>query len=264
MNSKAHIKSAIDGSVATITLNRPEVHNAINFEMWNEIQRVVSSLSMNEEVRVVLFRGAGGKAFSSGADIKDFPDHRSTKARAKIYAEAFESALGAIQSMRQPTISMIQGICAGGGCELAMATDIRIAGTNSVFSIPVAKIGVLLGYKEMKRLIQLVGPSNAGYLLLTANQINETQALSIGLVNEVVSSDSLAEHVYGLAILMSEYSPLAQSGNKRILGTVLHDPNLDALTEEEQNFPLAMFDTSDSKEGYEAFIEKRKPKFTGH
>ena len=264
MKTDSPILCKIKDHVATITLNRPEVHNAINFEMWVELKELALDLASNRKVMAVVFQGAGGKAFSAGADIKDFPKHRDSKENAKVYADAFESALDAIASIPQPTISMIQGICAGGGCELAMVSDIRIAGIPSFFSIPVAKIGVLLGYKEMQRLVQLVGPGTAAYLLLTAKQVNEQEALSIGLINEIVPSISLSDHVKTLTSRMVQFAPLAQLGNKRVLTTVLKNPGLTHLTNQELDFPLGIFDTVDSHEGYQAFIEKRAPRFLGH
>ena len=263
MKDSSTILYKYEKQIATITLNRPEVHNAIDFDMWVGIKGIVDDISQNSEIKVVIFNGSGGKAFSSGADIKDFPKHRRNKKQAIEYAKAFEGTLDAIAAMPQPTIAMIQGICAGGGCELAMMPDIRIAGTGSSFSIPVAKIGVLLGYKEMRRLVQLVGPSNASYLLLSAKVIDEDEAFSMGLINEIVSSGILDTRVISLANTMAEFAPLTQSGNKRVLQTVLSNPNLENLSKEQRDFPLDIFETLDSQEGYQAFIEKRKPHFKG-
>ena len=252
-----------DNSIGTITLNRPDQLNAINFEMWGELKAAAEQLSGDPNVRIVILRGAGDKAFSSGADIKDFPAHRSSSSLAREYAKALEGALDAVESMPKPTISMINGICIGGGCELSMATDLRIASTSSVFAVPVAKIGVLVGYNEMRRLVQLVGRGHASNLLLTARKIDGYEALRIGLITDLVNQENLVDFTYKLALDIASYAPLTQSGHKKIMHTVLNNPSLSALSEKEKNLPLSIFDTSDGMEGYRAFVEKRSPKFEG-
>ena len=249
--------------VGTITLDRPDQHNAMSYDMWTALGEAASELGSDSTVKVVVVTGAGGKAFSAGADIKDFPAHRSTTKLARDYAAAFEGSMNALEGMPKPVIAMIQGICVGGGCELATSTDIRIASDDSTFGIPIAKIGVLAGYEEARRLVRLVGPGNAAHLLLTAKIIDAKEALRIGLISEVVPRNRLADETYELAARMTYYAPLSQSGHKRILRTVLEHPALEGLTEEEAGFPLTIFDTSDGMEGYRAFVEKRAPRFTG-
>ncbi len=262
MDNRIRLEAGDDG-VATITLDRPGQHNAIDFDMWRGLGAVAAQLAGDDAVKVVVLRGAGERAFSAGADIKDFPAHRSSSALAVEYAAAFEGALDAIEQLPQPTISMIRGICVGGGCELSMATDLRIAATGSVFAVPVAKIGVLVGYNEMRRLVRLVGPGHAANLLLTARSIDEQEALRIGLITEVAPAEELADRTYALARAMASYAPLTQSGHKRIMRTALADPGLANLSDEDRRFPLSIFDTDDGMEGYRAFVEKRPPRFTG-
>ena len=176
----------VQEGIATITFNQPEKHNAIDYEGWKLLLKEVTTLSADKDIRVVVFTGAGGKSFSAGADIKDFEENRKYSSTGRIYSDAFDGALDAIENMPMPTISKINGICVGGGCELSMATDIRIASDKSKFGIPVAKLGILVGYREMKRLINLAGPGNASYVLLSGRIFDAIEALNMGLVNQVV------------------------------------------------------------------------------
>lgn len=249
--------------VGTITLDRPAQHNAMDYDMWVALRDAARELASDSDVKVVVVTGTGGKAFSAGADIKDFPAHRSSMALARDYADAFEGSMNALEAMPQPVIAMIQGICIGGGCEMATATDIRIASDDSTFGIPIAKIGVLAGYEEARRLVRLVGAGNAAHLLLTAKIIDAKEAQRIGLVNDVVPRNRIANVTYELAARMTHFAPMSQSGHKRILRTVLEHPALDGLTGDEAEFPLTIFDTDDGMEGYRAFMEKRTPRFTG-
>ena len=249
--------------IGTITIDRPDQHNAMSYDMWLALGEAARDLSADAAVKVVVLTGAGGKAFSAGADIKDFPAHRSSSALAKTYAAAFEGSMDAIEAMPKPVIAMIRGICVGGGCELATATDIRIAAEGSTFGVPIAKIGVLAGYKEARRLVELVGVGNAKHILLTAKTLDAHEAFRIGLVSEVVPDNRLEAHTYELAGRMVHFAPMSQSGHKRILRTVLDKPSLTGLTPEEAGFPLTIFDTEDGMEGYRSFVEKRPPRFTG-
>ena len=142
-----------DGPVATVVLNRPDKMNAISLEMWATLTSQVDELERDENVRVIVFRGEGSRAFSAGADIGDFEASRHDSKSAVEYAAVFEGALEKVAGLSMPTISMIEGVCVGGGLELASCTDIRIAAEGSRFGVPVARIGVVAGFKEMRRLI---------------------------------------------------------------------------------------------------------------
>ena len=256
------LASSQDG-VATVTFNRPTQRNAISYHGWHELRRIALDLERDDSVKVVVFTGAGDAAFSAGADIKDFESYRNDSFKARVYAEAFDGAMDTIEAMSKPTICMIKGFCVGGGCELSMATDIRIAADNSRFGIPVARLSILVGYKEMRRLVRLVGPGNASYILLSARLIDAQEAHRIGLVTQVVPLDDITEITYDLAHEMVPLAPLSQARHKRILQTVLNNPGLESLTEEEESLPFANFDSEDFHEGRAAFIERRQPNFKG-
>jgi enoyl-CoA hydratase/carnithine racemase len=252
-----------DNNVATVTINRPDQRNAINYHMWMDLQRIVVDLTLDHDVRVVIFKGAGKQAFSAGADIKDFELYRNNATKAKLHEAAVTGALDAIAWLPKPTISMIRGFCIGGGCELAIATDIRVATKGSRFGIPVARLGILIASKEMRRLVDLVGRGNAMYILMSARLLETEEALRIGLINQEVEDDELENYAYKLASEMAALAPLSHSGNKQILHTILANPDMELLTLAEQDFQLSNFDSADFQEGRRAFLEKRKPKFEG-
>jgi len=158
---------------------------------------------------------------------------------------------------------MINGFAAGGGCEIAVATDLRIAASGSKLGIPAARLGITIGHREMRGLIDLVGKGNALYILLSGRLIDAEEALRIGLVNQVVPLDQLHSYTYHLAEEIANLAPLSHSVNKRTLNQVLNKASLSDLTPEEADLPLSQFDTRDYLEGYHAFLEKRRPHFIG-
>ena len=249
--------------IATITINRPSQRNAIDYKGWLELRRIATTLAKDNEVKVVVVTGKGDEAFSAGADVKDFEEHRNNSTSAEKYATAFDGALDAMEALPKPTLSLIKGFCVGGGCELSMATDIRIAASNSRMGIPVARLGILVGYSEMRRLVTLVGPGNASYMLLSGRLIDADEAAGIGLVNLVVPLGKIEEYVHELALEISRLAPLSHSRHKQILQAVLRDPSLADLTSEQKHLPYSNFDSEDFAEGRRAFVEHRTPRFKG-
>lgn len=252
-----------DGHVATVILNRPDQRNAITLAMWERLGGIARSLDADGEVRAVILRGAGEAAFSAGADISEFDRCRNDSASAARYAEAFDGALDAVEAIGKPTISLIRGFCVGGGLELATATDVRIAAEDSRFGVPIARLGILVGYREMRRMVALVGPGPAADLLLTARLIGAADALRIGLVTETAPAAEAERRAADLARTVCGLAPLSARWHKRILRTVLANPGLKGLSSEEEALPLACFDTADFQEGRRAFLEKRPPRFQG-
>ena len=201
--------------------------------------------------------------FPAGADIADFDQYRADSAKGKVYNAAVDRLLDTLATMDTPTISMIRGFAAGGGCELAVATDLRIAAEGSRLGIPAARLGISIGHREMRGLVSLVGKGNALYILMSGRLIDTDEALRMGLLNQVTKPEELESVTYQLAGEIAALAPLSHAANKRTLNQVQAKPGLDNLTQEEMQVPLAQFDTKDYQEGYRAFLEKRAPNFIG-
>ena len=249
--------------LATIIFNRPDRRNAISYGMWRELASTLADLDSDQDIRTIVFAGAGDEAFSAGADITDFQKYRSDSQKGALYNDAVNGLLLRLDSMATPTISMIDGFAVGGGCELAIATDLRIASEGSRFGIPVARLGITVGHQEMKGLVNLVGKGNAMYILLSGRLLTTEEALRIGLVNQVLPKAELKDYTYRLANEIANLAPLSHKVNKETMGQVLAKPSLGDLTPEEAILPLTQFDTQDYQEGYRAFLEKRRPSFIG-
>ena len=249
--------------VATVTINRPSQRNAISFAMWRELADLLRGLDADRQIRAVVITGAGGQAFSAGADISDFEEHRSDSVKGRRYNDAVNGLLETVAAMSTPTISMIRGFAVGGGCELAIATDLRIAAEGSKFGIPVARLGISIGHREMRGLVDLVGKGNALYILLSGRLIDAQEARDMGLVNQITTDEELEEVAYGLAREVAALAPLSHSVNKLTMQQALAKPQLCDLTPEEADLPITQFDTLDYREGYRAFLEKRRPLFRG-
>lgn len=253
----------IDRGVATVTLNRPEQRNAINYEMWCEFTGLCQRLEADDRVRVVVFQGAGEKAFSAGGDIREFVSRRQDPWQAKIYNGKVEMALASVIRMTKPTIALVKGYCVGGGCELAVHCDLRIAAENATFGMPVAKLNTLIGYGEMQRFIEIIGVGHTLDLLLTARLVDAQEARIMGLCSQVHPLDTIDETVAKLTTGMVALAPLAQRWHKQMVQTVVHKPDLLDLTPDEAMLPDEIFNTQDYIEGVRAFLEKRAPNFRG-
>ena len=262
VNLDGYILLRREAAIATVTINRPAQRNAISFAMWGQLTELMRRLDFDRDTRCVVISGAGDEAFSAGADISDFEQYRSDSERGRVYNRAVDGLLQTVAEMGTPVISMIGGFAAGGGCELAVATDLRIAAEGSRLGIPVARLGITIGHREMYGLVNLVGKGNALYILLSGRLLGTDEALRIGLVNQVVPPDQLAEVTYKLAADIAALAPLSHAVNKQTLNQVLAKPSLD-LTPDEANLPLTQFDTRDYQEGFRAFLEKRRPEFIG-
>ncbi len=251
------------GTIATITFNRPERRNAITFDMWNEIQRLLVDLKADDRVRVIVFRGAGEDAFAAGADISEFETHRNSAAKATLYNAAFDAAMDMAEAVGKPTMCLIKGACVGGGCEFSTACDIRIAADNARLGVPIARLGLPVGFREMRRLVRLIGHAKTMELLLTADLIPAADAHQIGLVNHVRPLSEVDAFAYDMAERIAALAPVVHRVHKQIVQTVMDNPGLGGLTDADHALAVSPFDTEDFQEGWRAFLEKRTPRFEG-
>ncbi len=251
-----------DGRVGYVIFNNPERHNAVSLDMWAATRDILDGFLNDDEVRVVVLTGAGGKAFVSGADISKFESERATMDATKHYNATVERAYASIQEFPKPTIAMIRGYCIGGGLGLATCCDLRICSENSKFAVPAAKLGLGYGYNGLRRLIDLVGPAFAKEIFFTARQFDTEEARAMGLVNRVVPEAELESYVKTYAETMAGNAPLTVKAVKYIVGEAMKDEtkrNIARCTEMVE----ACFASNDFIEGRKAFMEKRKPAFTG-
>ena len=263
MSATDPILLTTDGGIATVTINRPERRNAITFAMWNQLHRILVDLKEDPAVRVIVFRGAGGEAFSAGADISEFETHRNNAAKATLYNAAFDTAMDMAEAVGKPTMCLIEGACVGGGCEFSTACDIRIASETARMGVPIARLGLPIAYREMRRMVRLIGHAKTMELLLTAAIIPAPEALAIGLVNHVVPTDDVEAFTYDMAARIASLAPVVHRVHKEILHTVLEHPALDGLTQSHLELAVSPYETEDFQEGWRAFLEKRPPRFQG-
>ncbi|HEY2754287.1 MAG TPA: enoyl-CoA hydratase [Pseudolabrys sp.] len=251
-----------EGGVGYVIFNNPERHNAVSLEMWEAASEYLDDFANDKAVRVVVFSGAGGKAFVSGADISKFESERSSKEAIDRYNIAVDKANTAIYEFSKPTIAMIQGYCIGGGVGLALCCDMRICSDNSKFGVPAAKLGLGYGFKGIKKLVDVVGPSFAKEIFYTARQFTAAEAKDMGLVNRVVPAAELETYVKNYAETISANAPLTVDAVKYIVGQVLTDESTRDL-KKCADLVAQCFASKDYTEGRTAFMEKRKPQFTG-
>jgi enoyl-CoA hydratase/carnithine racemase len=251
-----------EGGVGYVIFNNPERHNAVSLEMWEAASEYLDDFANDKAVRVVVFCGAGGKAFVSGADISKFESERSSKEAIDRYNIAVDKANTAIYEFSKPTIAMIQGYCIGGGVGLALCCDMRICSDNSKFGVPAAKLGLGYGFKGIKKLVDVVGPSFAKEIFYTARQFTAAEAKDMGLVNRVVPAAELETYVKNYAETISANAPLTVDAVKYIVGQVLTDESTRDL-KKCADLVAQCFASKDYTEGRTAFMEKRRPVFKG-
>jgi enoyl-CoA hydratase/carnithine racemase len=255
------LQSVSDG-VGIITFNNPEKRNAMSLDMWEGLGHALVELRDDPDVRVVILTGAGDKAFVSGADISQFEKTRHNAEASEEYSRKSAAQRALLADYPKPIIACVRGFCLGGGMQMAMAADIRIASDNSQFGIPAAKLGIAYGYDGLKHLVSLVGPSWARLIMYTGMRIESAEALRIGLVDRVVPDAELWNATMEIARTISGNAPLAIKAAKITIAQVLKDPG-DRDMAAIKAIGIACMDSEDFREGRTAFMEKRKPEFKG-
>jgi enoyl-CoA hydratase/carnithine racemase len=250
------------GGIGWMIFNQPEKHNAVTLDMWAAIPKIIAAFDADPEVRVIVLRGAGERAFVSGADISEFERVRGTEEAIRAYDRVGDAADAALLGAAKPTIAMIRGICFGGGVGIALATDLRICSTNSTFSIPAAKLGVGYGYAGIRRLVDLVGPAFAKEIFFSAGSFTAEDARIMGLVNRVVAPEEIEDYVTRFASTISDNAPLTIRAAKLAIDAAVEDSNRRRLGPVEEAVS-ACLSSGDYVEGRRAFMEKRKPAFKG-
>jgi len=251
-----------DGAIGWITFNNPARHNAVSMSMWQALYEVVSDFEADDAIRVIVVKGAGDRAFVSGADISEFEEKRSSPETTKAYNATSHRAATALKDVNKPTIAMIRGYCIGGGVSMAMSCDIRIAAEGSTFAVPAAKLGLGYEYDGVRKLMDVVGPSFAREIFYTARQFSAQEALTMGLINRLVAADQLEPYVRDYAATIAANAPLTVASIKTLVAEALKD-------ESQRDKALCQavvdrcFNSADYAEGRKAFMEKRKPKFSG-
>ena len=249
-----------DDAIATVVLNKPESHNAISLGMYRRIPDEFAALDADPEIKVIVVRGAGTKSFASGADISEFEKERGNAEAARGYNEKVAGAEHAIEGLPKPTIAMVHGYCIGGGCGIALACDLRFADERSRFGITPAKLGLVYSLESTKRLVDVVGPSRAKWILFSGQHVYADDALRLGLIDELVPADDLEKQTYEFARLVTTRAQFSVRSAKRIVDLVLAGQTEDDdITTDIRN---SSFDTEDYAEGVRSFLEKRNPRFT--
>ncbi len=250
----------LDGPIATVTLNRPEKLNAMNKPMWIRLGRDMEELGRDGNLRCIVLRGAGGKAFSPGNDISEFETTRSNPAQAKAYGEVLHKTLGAIKHCPVPTVALIEGICVGGGLEIAALCDLRICGEGSRFGVPIKRLGLVMAYPEIDGLRRLVGRATTLEILLEGRVFGAAEAAEKGLVTRVVPDAEIERETYETARRIAEGAPLVARWHKKFLDRL---ENPAPLTELELDEGYACYGSEDFHIGYRSFLDKTKPDFQG-
>ncbi len=257
--SYSTLHTSLDNGIFIVTINRPDKLNALNKDVFTDLDKATDEIQNNSSIKSVIITGAGSKAFVAGADISEFTD--LSKDESMALSKRGQDIFLKIENSKKPIVAAINGFALGGGCELAMACHFRIASDNAKFGQPEVNLGIIPGYGGTQRLTQLIGKGRAIELLISGNMIDAATALQYGLVNYVVPADELINKAMAVLTVINTKAPLAVAACIQAANTV-YDKTNDGYANEINAFGEC-FDTEDRKEGSAAFLEKRKANFTG-
>jgi len=251
--------ASLENGIYTITINRPDKLNALNKDVFTDLNTALDEIESNPEIKSVIITGSGPKAFVAGADISEF--NSLNKEQAKALAKRGQDIFARIENSSKPIVAAVNGFALGGGCELAMSCHFRVASENAKFGQPEVNLGLIPGYGGTQRLVQLIGKGKAMELLMSAHMIDAKEAKELGLVNYVTTTDTLLEHTRKILDVINSKAPLAVAGCIKAANAVFNE-SIDGFALEIEEFGNT-FDTEDMKEGVTAFLEKRKADFKG-
>ena len=259
--SSTHTIYETRGPLAIFTLNRPDVRNAMSWEMYQDLADACDRVDADSDIRAFILRGAGGKAFVAGTDIGQFTDFRSPQDGVG-YEERLDRALERLERVRIPTIAQVQGVAAGGGCAIALTCDLRLATPESTFGIPIARtLGNCLSGATYGRLVDLVGPARVKDLLFTGRFLSAVEAHTLGLVNRVVAPELIEQTVEECALEIAANAPLTLRATKEMIRRIVAKRRLDP--NEDRDLIVMCYTSADFREGVAAFLAKRPPRWTG-
>ena len=246
--------------VAVVSLVHAQRLNVLDRAAWEALTRIVGELGRDDDVRCVVLRGGSPRAFSAGSDITAFPEQRQTPEQVLEYAHVIAGALAAVRACPHPTLALIEGVCVGGGLEIAACCDLRVCGESSRFGAPINRLGLTMSHAELGPLVELVGASGALEVLLEGGVFGAERAYHLGLVNRVAPDDAVVDETMAAAARIAAGAPLVNRWHKKFIRR-LSDPT--PLTDEERDEPYEAFQTEDYREGVRAFLEGRPPRFEG-
>jgi len=254
--------AACDDGVGLVTFNQPEKRNAMSVAMWDGLAEILDAFAADPDIRVVILTGAGNKAFVSGADISEFEKQRGDAGARQEYDRLTAAGRARLASFPKPIIARVRGFCLGGGLAIAMAADLRIAGRDSEFGIPAARLGIAYGFEMTEQLVALVGSAHARMMLYTGARLEAAEAERIGLINRAVADEDLSDTVADLARSIADNAPLSVLAAKLIVNEATKAER-ERDMERVQRAVAVCFDSQDYREGRTAFMEKRTPRFAG-